>query len=76
MELSKLLRKVYPLADRDYPDTSLKSPKKTNLRFVKFGNNVLIGKKVKIGKNTLIGSNTIIESNVQIGSDCVIGSEL
>ncbi len=74
LELSKLLRKVYPLADKDYPDISLKSPKKTNFRSVKFGNNVLIGKKVKIGKNTLIGSNTIIESNVQIGSDCVIGS--
>ena len=60
LELSKLLRKVYPLADKDYPDISLKSPKKTNFRSVKFGNNVLIGKKVKIGKNTLIGSNTII----------------
>ena len=75
-ELAKVLKKLYPLADIDHPDLSLKKPSKKKFSFVKFGNNVLVGNNVKIGKNTIIGSNTIIESNVQIGKNCVIGSEI
>ena len=73
-ELSKVLKKIYPFADLDYPDQTLKKPTKKRYKLVKFGNNVLIGKNVKIGKNTLIGSNTIIEHNVSVGKDCIIGS--
>ena len=73
-ELANSLRKIYPYADADYPDYSLKKANKQKYKSVKFGNNVLIGKNVKIGKNTFIGSNTIIEQNVQIGKDCIIGS--
>ena len=73
LELALAIKKIYPLADIDYPDLSLKKPEK-KYKFVKFGNNVLIGKNVKIGKNTIIGSNTIIEHHVIIGKDCVIGS--
>ena len=73
-ELAKVLKKIYPSADTDYPDLSLKKPSKKMYKSVKFGNNVLIGKNVKINKNTFIGSNTIIESNVNIGKNCVIGS--
>ena len=73
-ELAKVLKKIYPDADIDYPDITLKVPVKSKFKSVKFGNNVLIGKNVKIGKNTLIGVNTIIEQNVNIGSNCIIGS--
>ena len=73
-ELAKTLKKIYPKADVDYPDITLQKSDKRKLKFVKFGNNVLIGKNVKIGKNTIIGSNSIIEQNVSIGSDCIIGS--
>ena len=69
-----MLKKIYPNADVDYPDLSLKNAKSGSHKFVKFGNNVLIGKNVKIGKNSIIGANTIIESNVVIGKNCVIGS--
>ena len=72
-ELANILKKIYPLADIDYPDTSAKPPIKKKYKTVKFGNNVLIGKNVIIGKNSLIGSNTIIESNTKIGRECVIG---
>ena len=41
---------IYPFADIDYPDLSLKKPVIKKFRFVKFGNNVLIGKNVKIAK--------------------------
>ncbi len=75
-ELAVITRKFYPNADIDYPDKSLKKPKKSNFNKVKFGNNVLIGKNVKLGKNTIIGSNTIIEQNVSIGANCVIGSSV
>ena len=75
-DLSKILKKIYPTADIDYPDFSLKKPEKNKYRSVKFGNNVLIGKNVKIGKNTMIGSNSIIEQNVVIGKDVVIGSNV
>ena len=75
-ELAKSLKKIYPDADIDYPDLSLKSPSKKSYNSVKFGNNVLIGKKVKIGKNSIIGSNTIIEQNVKIGANCIIGSNV
>ncbi len=75
-ELAKILKEIYPDADIDYPDLSLKLPKKNKYKGVKFGNNVLIGKNVKIGKNCLIGHNTIIESNVVIGDNCSIGSNV
>ena len=72
-ELALILKKIYPSADIDYPDNSLKKPKTKAYKNVKFGNNVLIGKGVKIGKNSIIGSNTIIEQNVNIGNNCIIG---
>ena len=73
-ELAKTLKKLYPNADIDYPDMSLKKPSKRIYKNVKFGNNVLIGKNVKIGKNSRIGSNSIIEQGVVIGKNVVIGS--
>jgi UDP-3-O-[3-hydroxymyristoyl] glucosamine N-acyltransferase len=73
-DLAKVLKIVYPLADIDYPDLTVKKPLNKNFKGVKFGNNVLIGKNVKIGKNSIIGSNSIIEHDVKIGRDCVIGS--
>ena len=73
-DLAIVLKKIYPYADIDYPDLSIKPPKKKDYPSVKFGNNVLIGKGVKIGKNSTIGSNTIIEKNVIIGKNCIIGS--
>jgi UDP-3-O-[3-hydroxymyristoyl] glucosamine N-acyltransferase len=73
-ELAKVIKKIYPTADIDYPDLTLKTPAKSKYISVKFGNNVLVGKGVKIDKNTVIGSNTIIEHNVQIGKACIIGS--
>ena len=73
-ELSRVLKKIYPLADIDYPDFTLKKTQKSKFKTVKFGNNVLVGQNVKIGKNSCVGSNTIIEKNVIIGKDCVIGS--
>ncbi len=73
-ELAKALKQIYPNADIDFPDLSLKKPVFNNFRSVKFGNNVLIGKNVKIGKNSIFGSNTIIEKSVIIGKNCVIGS--
>ncbi len=74
LDLAKTLKKIYPSADVDKPDTTLKKPSKLKYKSVKFGNNVLIGKNTKIGRNSLIGSNTIIEKNVSIGEFCVIGS--
>ena len=73
-ELAKITKKIYPSADVDYPDLTLKKPNIKKYISVKFGNNVLVGKNVKLGKNTIIGANSIIESNVFIGKDCVIGS--
>jgi len=75
-ELANTLKKIYPDADIDYPDQSLKKPNKNKYKNVKFGNNVLIGRNVKIGNNSIIGSNTIIEQNVIIGKKCVIGSNV
>ena len=75
-ELAQILKTIYPDADIDYPDLSLKSPKKIKYKSVKFGNNVLVGNNVKIGKNSTIGSNTIIEQNVVVGNNCVIGSQV
>tara|TARA_X000001036_G_scaffold414223_1_gene429211 strand:- start:383 stop:997 length:615 start_codon:yes stop_codon:yes gene_type:complete len=75
-ELAKVLKKMYPDADIDYPDLSLKLANKNNYKGVKFGNNVLIGKNVKIGKNTIIGANSIIEHDVVVGKNCVIGSDV
>ena len=67
LQLAEILKKVYPFADIDYPDMSLKKPNNTKYKSVKFGNNVLVGKNVKIGSNTIIGSNAIIEHDVKIG---------
>ena len=75
-ELANILKKLYPLADIDYPDLSLKLSSKSKLKSVKFGNNVLVGKNVKIGTNTVIGSNSIIEHDVLIGKNCIIGSNV
>ena len=75
-ELAKSIKKLYPDADIDYPDLTLKHPTKSKFKSVKFGNNVLIGKNVKIGKNVFIGANSIIEHNVMIGNNCIIGSEV
>ncbi len=72
-ELAKVLKKIFPFSDIDYPDVSLKSPKIKLFNNVNFGNNVLIGKNVKIGKNSSIGSSSIIEHDVKIGKNCVIG---
>ncbi|MBL6786126.1 MAG: UDP-3-O-(3-hydroxymyristoyl)glucosamine N-acyltransferase [Candidatus Pelagibacter bacterium] len=73
-ELARIIKIVYPFSDIDYPDLSVKKPKNSDFKNVRFGNNVLIGKNVKIGKNSIIGSNSIIEHDVRIGNDCVIGS--
>ena len=73
-ELARVTKLIYPLADVDYPDLTLKKSSKIKSKKVKFGNNVLIGKNVKIGNNSTIGSNTIIESKVQIGNNCIIGA--
>tara|TARA_B100001175_G_scaffold299655_1_gene291199 strand:+ start:359 stop:1324 length:966 start_codon:yes stop_codon:yes gene_type:complete len=75
-ELAKALKKLYPLADVDYPDKSLKLPSKSKFKHVKFGNNVLVGNNVKVGKNTFVGPNSIIEHDVIIGKNCVIGSDV
>ena len=76
LELSQVIKKIYHKADIDYPDESLKKPKKNQFKSVKFGNNVLIGKGVKIGKRCEIGSNTIIEHDVKIGDNCIIGNNV
>ncbi len=75
-ELAKVLKTLYPSADIDYPDKSLKSTNRIKIKNVKFGNNVLIGKNVKIGINTVIGPNSIVEHDVVIGKNCVIGSNV
>ena len=64
-ELAVTLKKIYPYADIDYPDLTLKNISKNKYKSVKFGNNVLVGKNVKLGKNTIIGSNTILEHDVK-----------
>jgi UDP-3-O-[3-hydroxymyristoyl] glucosamine N-acyltransferase len=76
LELALALKKMYPSADIDYPDLSLKKASMKKNNSVKYGNNVLIGKNVKIGSNSIIGSNTIIEHDVKIGKNCVIGSNV
>ena len=75
-ELAKALKTIYPSADIDYPDLTLKKFSNKKYKNVKFGNNVLVGLNVKLGKNTYVGSNTIIEKNVKIGEKCVIGSNV
>jgi len=75
-ELANILKKIYPDADIDYPDLTLKKPNKNKYKNVKFGNNVLIGRNVKIGNKSIIGSNSIIEKNVVIGKKCIIGSNV
>ena len=76
LELALVLKKIYPTADIDYPDFTLKKPNKTKFKTVNFGNNVLVGKNVRIGKNTSIGANSIIEQSVIVGKNCVIGSNV
>ena len=76
LDLAQAIKKIFPDADIDYPDLTLKSFSKKNFKSVKAGKNVLVGKNVRIGKNTIIGSNTIIEHDVQIGENCVIGSNV
>ena len=75
-ELANALKKFYPSADIDFPDTSLKLYSKYKYKAVKFCNNALIGKNVKIGQNSIIGANSIIEHDVVIGKNCVIGSDV
>ena len=75
-ELAVTLKKIYPFADIDYPDLTLKNLSKNKYKSVKFGNNVLVGKNVTLGKNTIIGSNTILEHDVKIGDNCIIGSSV
>ena len=75
-ELAKILKEIYPDADKDYPDLTLKKPSKSKFKGVKFGNNVLVGKNVKIGKNSIIGANTIIEHDVVMGNNCMISSHV
>ena len=72
-ELARVTKIIYPFADIDYPDLTLKNPNKQRNKKVKFGNNVLIGKNVKFGNGCIIGANTIIEKEVQIGNNCIIG---
>ena len=72
-ELARVTKLIYPFADTDYPDITLKKPQKEKYKKVKFGNNVLIGKNVKFGKNCIIGSNTVVEKDVQFGNNCIIG---
>ena len=66
-DLAKSIKILYPDADIDYNDKSLKPVNTKNFKNVVFGNNVLVGKNVEIGKNTQIGSNSIIEHDVKIG---------
>ena len=75
-ELARILKNLYPSADIDYPDKSLKLSSRLKFKNVKFGNNVLVGKNAKIGANTIIGPNTIIEHDVVIGKNCIIGSDV
>ena len=75
-ELAKVLKKIYPDSDIDYPDFTVKLVVKKMFKHVKFGNNVLVGKNIKIGKNSFIGANSIIEHDVVIGNNCVIGSNV
>ena len=75
-ELAKILKKIYPDADIDYPDLTLKKPSKSKFKSVKFGNNVLVGKNVRIGKNCIIGANTVIEHDVVVGNNCIISSHV
>ena len=75
-EVAKILKKIYPNADIDYPDLTAKLVVKSKFKYVKFGNNVLVGKNAKIGKNSFIGANSIIEHDVVIGNNCVIGSNV
>ena len=67
----------YPDSVADNFELQTENIEKTTLhKFVKHGQNVLIGKNVKIGTNCLIGHNSIIESNVVIGDNCSIGSNV
>lgn len=75
-ELAKALKNIFPDADIDFPDNTLKPISEKKFENIVFGKNILVGENVKIGKNTLIGNNTIIEKNVSIGNDCVIGNNV
>ena len=75
---AKATKKLYPSADLDYSDSSIRMVSGTSHKYksVTFGKNILIGKGVKIGSKTSIGHNTIIEKKVSIGNNCLIGSNV
>ena len=75
---AKATKKLYPSADLDYSDSSVRVVSGTSPKYksVTFGKNILIGKGVKIGAQTSIGHNTIIEKKVRIGNNCLIGSNV
>ena len=75
---AKATKKLYPSADLDYSDSSIRMVSGTSHKYksVTFGKNILIGKNVKIGSNTSIGNNTTIEQNVYVGKNCLIGSNI
>ena len=75
---AKATKKLYPSADLDYSDSSVREVSGTSPKYksVTFGKNILIGKGVKIGSKTSIGHNTIIEKKVSIGNNCLIGSNV
>ena len=50
LELANVIKKIYPEADVDHLDLSLKNPSKKKFKSVKIGNNVLIGKTLKLVK--------------------------
>ena len=74
LELSRVTKLIYPHADIDYPDVSLKPFIKAKFKTVKFGNNVLVGKNVKIGKNCLIMAYSHVAHDCFIGDNCIFSN--
>ena len=76
--VAQVSKKIYPSADLDYEDPTLKESKVRSSKYssVTFGKNIFIGNKVKIGSKSRIGSNTVIEHDVHIGKNCLIGSNV
>ena len=73
-ELAKALKNIFPDADIDFPDNTLKPISEKKFENIEFGKNVLVGENVSFGSNCIIGHNSIIEKNVNIGNNCSIGS--